>query len=97
MGGDLAGRAAALPVLAAVIAAVQGIVLTAAVSGVWSRPVGMIALGVALLLRPSFGHDIAWLYRKGAGPAPARRAPPVRRGRGLIVWAALVAPDRLDL
>jgi phosphatidylglycerophosphate synthase len=45
-----------------VVAAVQGVVLTVAASGVTSRLVGMIAVAVALvLLAESFGHDVIWL------------------------------------
>ena len=78
-----------------VVAAVQGIVLTVAVSGVLPRPVGMIAVGVALLLlAESFGRSVVWLYRTGAGPR-TRRA--LRLATALvaaaIVWAVLVAPD----
>ncbi|SFL71399.1 CDP-alcohol phosphatidyltransferase family protein [Geodermatophilus ruber] len=81
-----------------VVAAVQGIVLTAAVSGVLPRPVGMIAVGAALLLlAESFGRSVIWLYRSGAGPR-TRRA--LRGATALVaaavVWAVLVAPDRLD-
>ena len=55
-----------------VVAAVQGIVLTVAASGVTSRLTGMIAVAVALLLlAESFGRCVIWLYRTGAGPAPA--------------------------
>jgi phosphatidylglycerophosphate synthase len=81
-----------------VVAAAQGVVLTAAVSGVLPRPVGMIVVGVALvLLAESFGHSVVWLYRTGAGPR-TRRA--LRLATALvaaaIVWAVLVAPPRLD-
>jgi phosphatidylglycerophosphate synthase len=81
-----------------VVAAVQGIVLTVAASGLLSRPVGMIAVGIALLLlAESFGHSVLWLYRTGAGPVTRRV---VRRSTAVIaaavVWAVLVAPDRLD-
>jgi phosphatidylglycerophosphate synthase len=81
-----------------VVAAVQGIVLTAAVSGALPRPVGMVAVGAALvLLAESFGRSIVWLYRTGAGPR-SRRA--LRLATALvaaaIVWAVLVAPARLD-
>src|SRR6201997_4992184 len=52
-----------------VVAAVQGVVLTVAASGVTSRLVSMIAVAVALLLlAESFGRDVIWLYRAGAGP-----------------------------
>ena len=81
-----------------VVAAVQGIVLTVAASGLVPRMVGMIAVGVALvLLLESFGRNIVWLYRTGAGP---RTRVALRRATALmaaaIVWAVLVAPDRLD-
>ena len=81
-----------------VVAAVQGIVLTAALSGVLPRPVGMIAVGAALvLLAESFAHSVGWLYRTHAGPR-SRRA--VRLATALaaaaVVWAVLVAPPRLD-
>ena len=56
-----------------VVAAVQGIVLTVAASGVPSRLAGMIAVAVALLLlAESFGRDVIWLYRTGAGPRTRR-------------------------
>src|SRR3954462_7443599 len=81
-----------------VVAAVQGIVLTVAASGLLPRPVGMIAVGAALmLLAESFGRSIVWLYRTGAGP---RTRQALRRALALVaaavVWAVLVAPDRLD-
>jgi phosphatidylglycerophosphate synthase len=81
-----------------VVAAVQGIVLTVAVSGLPVRSVGMGAVGVALmLLAESFGRDITWLYRTGAG-AGTRTAlsRTIALTAGAIVWAALVAPDRID-
>jgi phosphatidylglycerophosphate synthase len=82
-----------------VVAAVEGIVLTVAVSGVTSRLVGMIAVAAALLLLvESFGRDVIWLYRTGAGPR-ARRA--VRIGIAavalVVLWFDLLAPDRLWL
>jgi phosphatidylglycerophosphate synthase len=79
-----------------VVAAVQGIALTVAVSGVTSRLVGMIAVGVALLLlAESFGRDVVWLYRAGAGPR-VRRAVHISVATlaVLVLWFALVAPDR---
>ena len=81
-----------------VVAAVQGIVLTVAVSGVLPRPVGMVAVGAALvLLTESFGRSAVWLYRTGAGPR-SRRALRLSTAlvAGAIVWAVLVAPPRLD-
>lgn len=81
-----------------VVAAVQGIVLTAAVSGLLDRRVGTIAVAVALLLlTESFGRDVLWLYRTGAG---ARSRLLVHRATTLlaatIVWAVLVTPDQLQ-
>jgi phosphatidylglycerophosphate synthase len=79
-----------------VVAAVQGIVLTVAASGVTSRVVGIIAVAAALLLlAESFGHDVFWLYRAGAGPR-VRRALRISVAALAVVflWFALVAPDR---
>ena len=80
-----------------VVAAVQGIVLTVAVSGVTSRLVGMIAVAVALLLlAESFGRDVIWLYRAGAGPRTRRALRlAIMVLSVVIVWGVLVAPDRL--
>ena len=79
-----------------VVAAVQGIVLTVAVSGVTSRLVGMIAVAVALLLlAESFGRDVIWLYRTGAGPRARRAVRIVIIVLAVVlVWGDLVAPDR---
>jgi len=81
-----------------VVAAVQGIVLTVAVSGLLPRPVGMIAVGVALvLLAESFGRSVVWLYRTGAGPRTRRVLGWVAAVVAVAVgWGALVAPDRPD-
>jgi phosphatidylglycerophosphate synthase len=81
-----------------VVAAVQGIVLTVAVSGLLPRPVGMVAVAVALvLLVESFGRSVVWLYRTGAGPR-TRLALRVTTAlvAAAVVWGVLVAPDRLD-
>ena len=80
-----------------VVAAVQGIVLTVAVSGLLDRLAGMIAVAAALLLlAESFGRDVIWLYRTGAG-ARTRRA--LRLAITVLsivlVWGVLVAPDRI--
>ncbi|HEX7995534.1 MAG TPA: CDP-alcohol phosphatidyltransferase family protein, partial [Streptosporangiaceae bacterium] len=79
-----------------VVAAVQGIVLTVAASGLPSRLAGMIAVGAALLLlAESFGRDVIWLYRTGAGPRARRTLRIVITLLALaIVWSDLVAPDR---
>ena len=79
-----------------VVAAVQGIVLTVAASGVPSRLAGMIAVAAALLLlAESFGRDVIWLYRTGAGP---RTRQALRVGitvlAVVLVWGDLIAPDR---
>jgi phosphatidylglycerophosphate synthase len=79
-----------------VVAAVQGIVLTVAASGRLDRLTGMIAVAVALLLlAESFGRDVVWLYRAGAGPR-------TRQALGLtitvlavaLLWVDLLAPDK---
>src|SRR6201996_1102135 len=79
-----------------VVAAVQGIVLTVAASGVPSRLTGMIAVAVALLLLvESFGRDVIWLYRTGAGPRTRRAVRITILGLALgLLWFDLVAPDR---
>lgn len=79
-----------------VVAAVQGIVLTVAVSGVLDRLAGMIAVAVALLLlAESFGRDVVWLYRSGAGPRTRRALRlAVTVLSVVLVWGVLVAPDR---
>jgi phosphatidylglycerophosphate synthase len=80
-----------------VVAAVEGIVLTVAVSGVLDKIVGIIAVAAALLLLiESFGRDVIWLYRAGAGTrtrTTVRLA--VLAGSVLLVWADLVVPDRI--
>jgi phosphatidylglycerophosphate synthase len=80
------------------VAAVQGIVLTVAASGVAPRPVGMAAVGVALLLlAESFGRDVLWLYRNRAGSTTrVVLGWTTAVAAGLVVWVALVLPDRLD-
>jgi phosphatidylglycerophosphate synthase len=79
-----------------VVAAVQGIVLTVAASGVVDRLTGMIAVAAALLLlAESFGRNVIWLYRTGAGPRirlALRMAITVLAV--VLVWADLVVPDR---
>jgi phosphatidylglycerophosphate synthase len=79
-----------------VVAAVQGIVLTVAASGLLDHLTGMIAVAVALLLlAESFGRDVIWLYRTGAGPR-SRLALRVAIAVLAIalVWGDLLAPDR---
>jgi len=79
-----------------VVAAVQGIVLTVAASGLLGLLTGLIAVAAALLLlTESFGHDIVWLYRAGAG---RRTRLAVRVAAAVLavalVWSDLIAPER---
>ena len=80
-----------------VVAAVQGIVLTVAASGVPSRLAGMIAVAAALvLLVESFGRCVIWLYRTGAGPRTRRAVRITVAGVALaLLWFDLLAPDRV--
>jgi phosphatidylglycerophosphate synthase len=80
-----------------VVAAVQGIALTVAVSGLLNPFASLIAVGGALaLLLESFGRDIVWLYRAGAGPLTQRAVRVVTAVISVaILWGALVVPDRL--
>src|SRR5215469_13093709 len=80
-----------------VVAAVQGIVLTVAASGVLVRLAGMIAVAAALLLlAESFGRDVIWLYRTGAGPRTRRALRLAITALAVVlVWSDLLAPDRL--
>jgi phosphatidylglycerophosphate synthase len=80
-----------------VVAALQGIVLTVAASGLLPEPVAVAAVLVALaLLVESFAHE-AWELWRRREPLPAR--PAVRALTGvlavLVVWVALVAPDEV--
>src|SRR5215831_2346603 len=80
-----------------VVAAVTGIVLTIAASGLLDRRTGMIAVaGALLLLAESFGRAVIWLYRTGAGP---RTRQALRLAitvlSVVLVWGVLVAPDRI--
>jgi phosphatidylglycerophosphate synthase len=79
-----------------VVAAVQGIVLTIAVSGLVDRRAGMIAVAAALLLlAESFGRDVIWLYRTGASPRTRRALRlAITVLSVVLVWGVLVAPDR---
>ncbi len=79
-----------------VVAAVQGIVLTVAVSGLVDRLVGVIAVAAALLLLvESFGRDVVWLYRTGAGPRTRRALRlTITVLSAALVWGVLLAPDR---
>lgn len=80
-----------------VVAAVQGIVLTVAASGLLDRLAGMIAVAAALLLlAESFGRNVIWLYRTGAGPRTRRALRlAITVLSVVLVWGVLVAPDRI--
>src|SRR5205823_619387 len=80
-----------------VVAAVQGIVLIVAASGLLDRLAGMIAVAAALLLlAESFGRNVIWLYRTGAGPRTRRALRLVITVLSVVlVWGVLVAPDRI--
>ena len=79
-----------------VVAAVQGIVLTVAASGLLDRRAGMIAVAAALLLlAESFGRSVIWLYRTSAGPRTRRALRlAITVLSVVLVWGVLVAPDR---
>jgi hypothetical protein len=77
-----------------VVAAIQGIVLTVAAADVLPRALTQAALVVALaLLAESFGRDVWWLRRHRHGPAAAPAAALTVLAL-LLVWGALVAPDK---
>src|SRR6185437_354516 len=80
-----------------VVAAVQGIVLTVAASGVPSRLVGTIAVAAALLLlAESFGRDVIWLYRAGASPRARRAVRVTITVLALaLLWFTLLLPERI--
>src|SRR5690242_464673 len=79
-----------------VVAAVTGIVLTVAASGLLDRRAGMIAVAAALLLlAESFGRAVIWLYRTGAGPRTRRALRlAITVLSVVLLWGVLVAPDR---
>ena len=81
-----------------VVAAVQGIVLTVAASGLPGRRSVMIAVAAALLLlAESFGRDVIWLYRTGAGPRTRRALRlAITVLSVVIVRGVLVAPDHVS-
>jgi phosphatidylglycerophosphate synthase len=80
-----------------VVAAVQGIVLTVAASGLPGRLAGMIAVAAALaLLAESFGRDVIWLYRAGAGrKSRLTLRVAVTVLAVALVWIDLVTPDKV--
>src|SRR3954447_10711764 len=81
-----------------VVAAVTGIALTVAISGLLPRAIGMAVVGVALLLLvETFGRAVGWLYRTGAGERTRRVVRTLTAlAAAAVVWGVLVAPSRLD-
>src|SRR4051812_8512275 len=78
-----------------VVAATQGIVLTVAAAAVLPTAVSRAALVVALaLLAESFGRDVWWLRRHRQGHAAAAPAAALTVFALLLVWLALVSPDK---
>jgi hypothetical protein len=79
------------------VAAVTGIVLTVAASGLLDRVTGMIAVAVALLLlAESFGRNVVWLYRAGAGPRARVAVRFTIAALALaLLWFTLLLPDRI--
>jgi len=92
---------------AKVVAALQGIVLAAAASGLFPEVVTQVALAVALvLLVESFAHDVRTLWRERLEPLPPPSlapagSPPMPAGvisaaAFVGLWIALVLPDPTD-
>ncbi|WP_081615589.1 CDP-alcohol phosphatidyltransferase family protein [Nocardioides sp. Iso805N] len=82
---------------AKVTAAVQGIVLTVVAADLLPRAVELTALVVALaLLVESFAHQVRQLWGTRPAQAHGRPALAVTVAAYVVVWLALVAPDRLD-
>lgn len=87
---------------AKVVAAIQGIALVVAASGLLPHRVANAALGGALLLLiHSFGHDVLALWRRRSEAKPVWR--PVLTGRRwvtvlavVVLWFALVHPPLTD-
>jgi phosphatidylglycerophosphate synthase len=77
-----------------VVAAIQGIVLATAVSGLLPRALTEALLVVALaLLAESFGRDVWWLWRTRYAEAPFPRGGGLTLAAIGAVWVALVLPD----
>jgi phosphatidylglycerophosphate synthase len=83
-----------------VVAAIAGIALTVAASGVLPHFVAVVMLVVTvLLLAESFGRDVWWLAHRSGHSRFRRRAWAARATTVvafIVVWSALVAPNRLD-
>jgi phosphatidylglycerophosphate synthase len=86
---------------AKVVAAIVGVVLTVAAADILPDAVTTAMLLVALgLLVESFGRDVWGLWVRGrvtlAGSPPGARATVTSALALLLVWAALLVPDRVD-
>ncbi|TWG99819.1 phosphatidylglycerophosphate synthase [Nocardioides sp. J9] len=90
---------------AKVVAAVQGVVLAVAASGLLPDSTARSALVVALLLLvESFGHDVLWQWRHRGDPADAplpagtTEPPPrlVTLAAVAVLWVALAPPRVVD-
>jgi phosphatidylglycerophosphate synthase len=85
-----------------VVAAVQGVALTTAASGVLVQPVTLAVLAVAAaLLALSFGTEVAELWLVRDGRRHPGDVPPVGRVVGVTaalvaVWFAFAGPDRVS-
>jgi phosphatidylglycerophosphate synthase len=78
-----------------VVAAVQGIALAVAVSGLLPTSATEALLLAALtLLAESFGRDVWWLWRTRTAPAPYPRGGGVTLLALGAVWVALTLPQR---
>ncbi|TDW66335.1 CDP-alcohol phosphatidyltransferase family protein [Kribbella pratensis] len=78
---------------AKVVAAIQGITLTVAASGILPDAVTRVVLLIALgLLAESFGRQIWGLWRQAGSPR-GTRATVASAVAVLLLWAALVVPD----
>ena len=79
---------------AKVVAAIVGIALTVAAAGILPDAVTTVVLLIVLgLLAESFGRQVWGLWRL-AGGRPAGRATVMSALAVLLVWAALLVPDR---
>lgn len=76
-----------------VVAAVQGIVLAVAASGLLPLLAAQVLLlGALLLLAESFGRDVWWLWRTRTVAAPYPTGGGLTLLAGCAVWLALVLP-----
>jgi hypothetical protein len=81
---------------AKVVAAIQGVVLTAVAAQVFSRPIEILVTATALiLLAESFTHQVVTLAKQGPR-VPGRLAAILTSAAVVLVWVALAWPDRLD-